>query len=97
MYFGHDKRALNLVELLDDCVIFHLLEYKKMCLHLGTPSVVYNGHLKFETSVSLINLLYGSRNLAYIACNMGICVRYKPYWVYVNLAQPSSAIILISV
>ena len=35
-----------------------------------TPGMVYNGHLKFQTSVSLRIPLYGSRNLAYIACKM---------------------------
>ena len=35
-----------------------------------TPSMFYNGHLKFQTSVSLINILYGLCNLAYIACEM---------------------------
>ena len=35
-----------------------------------TPTMVYNGHLKFQTSVSLRIPLYGSRNLAYIACKM---------------------------
>ena len=51
--------------------------------------MVYNGHLKFETSVSLRIPLHGSRNLAYIACKMDyMCplwrVSYKPYWVYVQ-------------
>ena len=35
-----------------------------------TLSTVYNGNLKFQTSVSLRNPLHGSRNLAYIACKM---------------------------
>ena len=52
--------------------------------------MVYNGHLKFQTSVSLRIPLYGSRNLAYIARKMDyMCplqrVRYKPYWVYAGL------------
>ena len=33
-----------------------------------TPSMFYNGHLKFQTVVSLGIPLYGSRNLAYISC-----------------------------
>ena len=49
--------------------------------------MVYNGHLKFQTRVSLINPLYGSRTITYIASEMDyMCplwrVRYKPYWVY---------------
>ena len=35
-----------------------------------TPIMVYNVHLKFQTSVSLRIFLYGSRNLTYIACKM---------------------------
>ena len=38
--------------------------------YVNTPSMVYNGHLKFQTSVSLRIPLYGSRNLAYLACKM---------------------------
>ena len=38
--------------------------------HISTPSMIYNGHLKFYPSVSLRILLYGSRNLAYVACKM---------------------------
>ena len=37
---------------------------------VSTPSVVYNWHLKFQTSVSIRIPLYGSRNLAYVACKM---------------------------
>ena len=36
----------------------------------NTPSMVYYGHLKFKTSVSLRIPLYGSRNLAYTASKM---------------------------
>ena len=39
-------------------------------VRVGTPSMVYNGHHKFQNSVSLGIPLYGSRNLAYIACKM---------------------------
>ena len=35
-----------------------------------TLIMVYNGHLKFKTRVSLRIPLYGSRNLTYIACKM---------------------------
>ena len=39
-------------------------------IQVSTPSMVYNGDLKFQTSVFLRIPLYGSRNLAYIACKM---------------------------
>ena len=57
-------------------------------IYCTTPSIVYNGHLKFQTSVSLRIPLYGSLDLSYIACKMDYMwtlqpVRYKPYWVYV--------------
>ena len=35
-----------------------------------THSMFYNGHLKFQNSVFLSIPLYGSHNLAYIACKM---------------------------
>ena len=53
--------------------------WKRNCyVSSGIPSMVYKGHLKFYTSVYLINSLYGSLNRDYIAYKMdSMCVRYS--------------------